>query len=288
MRDAVIVAAVRTPVGKRNGALATVHPVDLSAHVLNALAERAGLADPAEVDDVIWGCVSQVGEQTFDIARNAVLAAGWPQSRAGRHGRQAVRFQPAVGALRRRRPDQRPVRPGGRGRRRVDEPGADGLVARRTRSGPAPGRTRPGPRLADAVRRCRAEPGDRRRDDRRALGPVPRPSSTSSRSARTRRRRPRSTRAGSPRRSPRSSSRTAPSSTPTRASGAAARSRRMAKLKPAFRPDGVIHAGNSSQISDGAAALLMTTSENAARNSASPRSPGCTPPCSPPTTRSSC
>ncbi len=83
MRDAVIVAAVRTPVGKRNGALAGVHPVDLSAHVLNALAERAGLDDPAEVDDVIWGCVSQVGEQTFDIARNAVLAAGWPQSVPG-------------------------------------------------------------------------------------------------------------------------------------------------------------------------------------------------------------
>ena len=82
MRDAVIVAAVRTPVGKRNGALAGVHPVDLSAHVLNALAERAGL-DPAEVDDVIWGCVSQVGEQTFDIARSAVLAAGWPQSVPG-------------------------------------------------------------------------------------------------------------------------------------------------------------------------------------------------------------
>src|ERR1700721_4366063 len=83
MRDAVIVAAVRTPVGKRNGALAGVHPVDLSAHVLNALAERAGLADPAQVDDVIWGCVSQVAEQTFDIARNAVLAAGWPQSVPG-------------------------------------------------------------------------------------------------------------------------------------------------------------------------------------------------------------
>src|SRR6201984_2665184 len=83
MRDAVIVAAVRTPVGKRNGALAGVHPVDLSAHLLNALAERAGLADPADVDDAIWGWVSQVGEQTFDIARNAVLAAGWPQSVPG-------------------------------------------------------------------------------------------------------------------------------------------------------------------------------------------------------------
>ena len=80
--DAVIVAAVRTPVGKRNGGLSGVHPVDLSAHVLNALAERAGVG-PELVDDVIWGCVSQVGEQTFDIARNAVLAAGWPQSVPG-------------------------------------------------------------------------------------------------------------------------------------------------------------------------------------------------------------
>src|SRR6202034_4023882 len=82
MSDAVIVAAVRTPVGKRNGGLAGVHPVDLSAHVLNALAERAGV-DPEVVDDVIWGCVSQVGEQTFDIARNAVLSAGCPQSVPG-------------------------------------------------------------------------------------------------------------------------------------------------------------------------------------------------------------
>ena len=82
MRDAVIVEAVRTPVGKRNGGLSGVHPVDLSAHVLNALAERAGL-DPAGVDDVIWGCVSQVGEQTMDIARTSVLAAGWPESVTG-------------------------------------------------------------------------------------------------------------------------------------------------------------------------------------------------------------
>src|SRR3954469_11048706 len=82
MRDAVIVEAVRTPVGKRNGGLAGVHPTDLSAHVLESLAGRAGL-DPALVDDVIWGCVSQVGEQTFDIARNAVLAAGWPESVPG-------------------------------------------------------------------------------------------------------------------------------------------------------------------------------------------------------------
>jgi acetyl-CoA acyltransferase len=82
VRDAVIVEAVRTPVGKRNGGLSGIHPVDLSAHVLQALAERSGV-DPAVIDDVIWGCVSQVGEQTFDIARNVALAAGWPETVTG-------------------------------------------------------------------------------------------------------------------------------------------------------------------------------------------------------------
>ncbi len=82
MPDAVICAAVRSPVGKRGGGLAGTHPVDLSAHVLNALIERSGI-DPAVVDDVIWGCVSQVGEQTYNIGRNAVLAAGWPESVPG-------------------------------------------------------------------------------------------------------------------------------------------------------------------------------------------------------------
>ena len=82
MRDAVIVDAVRSPVGKRNGILSTVHPVDLSGHVLRALAARTGL-NPAEVDDVIWGCVSQVGEQTGCVGRYAALAAGWPEEIAG-------------------------------------------------------------------------------------------------------------------------------------------------------------------------------------------------------------
>jgi acetyl-CoA acyltransferase len=82
MRDAVIVDAVRTPVGKRNGALSGVHPAALSARVLTALAERTGI-DPAIVDDVVWGCVAQAGEQTMDIARNAVLSAGWPLSVPG-------------------------------------------------------------------------------------------------------------------------------------------------------------------------------------------------------------
>lgn len=82
MRDAVIVEAVRTPVGKRNGGLAGVHPADLSATVLRALVDRTGI-DPSLVDDIVWGCVSQVGEQTFDIARTALLSAGWPETVPG-------------------------------------------------------------------------------------------------------------------------------------------------------------------------------------------------------------
>ncbi len=82
MRDAVIVGAVRTPVGRRNGGLSGVHPVDLSAHVLRSLAERTGF-DPSLVGDVVWGCVSQAGEQSWNIGRNAVLAAGWPESVPG-------------------------------------------------------------------------------------------------------------------------------------------------------------------------------------------------------------
>jgi acetyl-CoA acyltransferase len=78
MRDAVIVEAVRTPVGKRNGGLSTMHPVDLSAVVLGELVRRAGV-DPQLVDDVIWGCVSQIGDQSSNIARFAALAAGWPE-----------------------------------------------------------------------------------------------------------------------------------------------------------------------------------------------------------------
>ncbi|MFB7999293.1 thiolase family protein [Streptomyces sp. NPDC056002] len=82
MRDAVIVDAVRTAVGKRNGSLSKLHSASLSAHVLKALAERMGL-NPALVDDVIWGCAAPVGMQTGCIGRSAVLAAGWPESVPG-------------------------------------------------------------------------------------------------------------------------------------------------------------------------------------------------------------
>jgi acetyl-CoA acyltransferase len=82
MAEAVIVEAVRSAVGKRNGGLSGVHPADLSAQVLNGLVERAGV-DPALVDDVIWGCVMQAGEQAMDIGRTALLAAGWPETVPG-------------------------------------------------------------------------------------------------------------------------------------------------------------------------------------------------------------
>ena len=77
MHQAVIVEAVRSPIGRRNGKLAGVRPDDLAAQVLGAVVERAGV-DPAVVEDVILGCVDQVGEQAFNIARNAALIAGLP------------------------------------------------------------------------------------------------------------------------------------------------------------------------------------------------------------------
>jgi acetyl-CoA acetyltransferase family protein len=92
------VDAVRTPVGRRNGALKDVHPVDLASVPLAALIERNGI-DPARIDDVIMGCVSQTGEQTLNVARNALLAAGFPEEITGvtvdrqcGSGQQAIHF----------------------------------------------------------------------------------------------------------------------------------------------------------------------------------------------------
>ena len=257
MSDAVIVAAVRTPVGKRKGALAGVHPVDLSAHVLNALAERAGLADPAEVDDVIWGCVSQVGEQTFDIARNAVLAAGWPQSVPGvtvdrqcGSSQQSVHFAAAglvsgqydlvvAGGVESmsRVPmgssiGSSPANPSGSSLETVFHGVAPNqgisaeMIAERW------GQTRT---QLDEYSVASHEKAAAAIDEGRFAGqitPVKLDDGTVVDTDEGVRR------------------------------GSTVEG--LAKLKPAFRPDGVIHAGNSSQISDGAAALLMTTSEKAA------------------------
>ena len=106
--DAVIVSAVCTPVGvgkPQKGVLSGIHPVDLSATVLASLMQRSGV-DPALVDDVIWGCASQVGEQGGNVARNAVLAAGFPEDVTGvsidrqcGSSQQAVTFAAAASCL---------------------------------------------------------------------------------------------------------------------------------------------------------------------------------------------
>ena len=82
MRDAVIVDAVRTPVGKRGGKLKDWHPVDLAAHTLKTVVDRNDL-DPALIDDVIMGTVMQTGEQSVNVGRNAALAAGFPEEVPG-------------------------------------------------------------------------------------------------------------------------------------------------------------------------------------------------------------
>src|SRR6266700_643589 len=79
MREAVIVEAVRTPIGKRNGSLKDIHPVDLLVEVLKEMVNRSGV-DPGQIEDNITGCVSQVGEQSVNVARNGWLAAGFPET----------------------------------------------------------------------------------------------------------------------------------------------------------------------------------------------------------------
>jgi acetyl-CoA acyltransferase len=257
MRDAVIVAAVRTPVGKRNGALAGVHPVDLSAHVLNALAERAGLADPAVVDDVIWGCVSQVGEQTFDIARNAVLAAGWPQSVPGvtvdrqcGSSQQSVHFAAAglvsgqydvvvAGGVESmsRVPMGSSIGPA-----RVN-PSGSGLET--VFHGVAPNQGISAEMIAEQWGQSRAQL------DEYSVASHEKAAAAIDGGRFTAQISPVKLEDG-----------TVVNTDEGVRRGSSVES--LAKLKPAFRPDGVIHAGNSSQISDGAAALLMTTSEKAA------------------------
>ena len=255
MSDAVIVAAVRTPVGRRNGGLSGVHPVDLSAHVLNALAERAGVA-PELVDDVIWGCVGQVGEQTFDIARNAVLAAGWPQSVPGvtvdrqcGSSQQSVHFAAAglvsgqydvvvAGGVESmsRVPMGSSIGPGGAnpsgsGLHTVfhDVPPNQGIGAEMVAERWGLSRTQ----LDEYSLASHAKAAAAIDEGRFAgqISPVKLEDGT-----------------------------VVDTDEGVRRGGSV---ESMAKLKPAFKPDGVIHAGNSSQISDGSAALLMMTGEKA-------------------------
>lgn len=253
MRDAVIVEAVRTPVGRRNGGLSSVHPVDLSAYVLQSLAERSGI-DPAQVDDVIWGCVAQVREQALNIGRNAVLSAGWPDSvpatsidRQCGSSQQSVHFA-AAGLI----SGQYDLAVAG---------GVESMsrIPMGTSVGDADGM---GPGFLKRYGITSANQGvgaemiaerwglSRTRLDEFALGSHAKAAAAVD--------------AG------RFAGQIAPVTLPDgtvvdtdegiRRGGTL---ESLGNLKPAFKPDGVIHAGNSSQISDGSAALLMTTSEKA-------------------------
>src|ERR671931_1019526 len=82
MAEALIVEAVRSPIGRRNGTLASVRADELAAQVLSGLAERAGV-EPGAVEDVQMGCVTQIGEQALNVARIATLVAGWPETVCG-------------------------------------------------------------------------------------------------------------------------------------------------------------------------------------------------------------
>jgi acetyl-CoA acyltransferase len=241
-------------VGKRKGALSTVHPVDLSAQVLNALVERSGI-EPRLVGDVIWGCVSQIGDQSSNVARYAVLAAGWPESvpgttvnRACGSSQQALDF--AAHAVMSGQHDV--VVAGGvevMSRVPLGAAGATGMPygpkALDRYSGFSFNQGRSAELIAqkwgfsremlddysaESHRRAAAAQ-DRGDFDAQIVGvPVDGVPVLADEGVR------------------RGTSRDT-----------------LAALKPAFAEDGVLHAGNSSQISDGAAALLVTTREQARR-----------------------
>ena len=253
MREVVIVEAVRTPVGKRNGGLAGQHAADLSALVLNELMERAGVS-PELVDDVIWGCVSQVGDQSSNIGRYAVLAAGWPETipgttvnRACGSSQQALDF--AVQAVMSGQQDV--VVAGGvevmsrvplGAARATGEPYGPKALARYDGFGFNQG--------ISAEKIAQKWNLSRTRLDEYSVRSHELAAAAQDAGAFTTQLMPIFTDDGG-----------VVSADEGIRRGTTVE--KLAGLKPAFTEDGVIHAGNSSQISDGAAALLVMTTENA-------------------------
>jgi acetyl-CoA acyltransferase len=249
LRETVIVEAVRTPVGKRSGGLSGMHAADLSAVVLNELIERTAI-EPDIVDDVIWGCVSQVGDQSSNIARYSVLAAGWPESipgttvnRACGSSQQAVDF--AVQAVM-------------SGQQDVVVAGGVEVMSRVPLGAARAGGMPYGPKVLAryddfsfnqgiSAEKIAVKWGFSR-------GQLDEYSASSHE------------RAAAAADSGAFDAQLVPVWVDNHRVAADEGIRRgttvqkLAGLKPAFVDDGVIHAGNSSQISDGAAALLVTTS----------------------------
>jgi acetyl-CoA acyltransferase len=261
MPEAVIVDAVRTPIGKRKGALADVHPVDLSAAVLQALVQRTGI-DPELVDDVLWGCVNQVGDQAAQIGRYAVLAAGWPESVAAATinracGSSQSSFDFAAGMVMAGQYDlvvaggvESMTRvPLGAGRELGRPYGP--LVRERYAADLTSGEF-PGGDFNQGVgaERIAAKWGfSRRQLDEYASRSHELAAAATDRGAF----------AGQLATVP-----GAPEFSADEGLRRGTTADTLAKLKPSFREDGVIHAGNASQISDGASAVLITTPERAA------------------------
>jgi acetyl-CoA acyltransferase len=253
MRETVIVEAVRTAVGKRNGGLSGMHAADLSAVVLNELLERAAVG-PEIVDDVIWGCVSQVGDQSSNIGRYAVLAAGWPESipgttvnRACGSSQQALDF--AVQAVMSGQQDV--VVAGG-----VEVMSRVPLGAARATGMPY------GPKVLARYDDFSFNQGLSAEMIAKKWGFSR--SQLDEYSARSHER------AAAAQVSGAFTEQIVPVFTDGDEGAVVVADEgvrrgtsveKLAALKPAFVDDGVIHAGNSSQISDGAAALLVTTSE---------------------------
>jgi acetyl-CoA acyltransferase len=252
MPDAVIVEAVRTPIGKRNGALAEVHPVELSALVLSELVRRTGI-DPAEIDDVQWGCVTQLGDQSSNVGRFAVLAAGWPQTVP------AVTVNHACGSSQQALDhaayavmsgQQELVVAGG-----VETMSRVPLGAARESGLPYGPTARKRYGGGDFNQGTGAELiAERWGLSRRALDEYSAESHAKAAAAID---------YGALQIQTVAVQTENGSVTVDEGLRRGTTADTLAGLKPSFRPDGVIHAGNASQISDGAAALLVTTPERA-------------------------
>jgi acetyl-CoA acyltransferase len=254
-RDAVVVDAVRTPVGRRAGGLSGSHPVDLSAHVLDALVARTGL-DPALVEDVVWGCVSQTGEQAVNVGRNAALAAGWPEDVVGvtldrqcGSSQQAVHFA-AAGVI----SGQYDVAVAGG----VESMSRVPMLCTVTQGPGLPFGPRMTARYADVgglVPQGESAEiiAERWQLSRTELDEIAVRSHANAASAAD---------------SGGFDGELAPVGDVVADEGIrrGTSAETLAGLRTVFRADGVVTAGNSSQISDGAAALLITTSEVAARH----------------------
>jgi len=268
MRDVVIVEAVRTPMGKRNGGLSGVHPVTMGAQVLKEVVSRAGIS-PDSVEDVVYGCVSQVGEQTGNVGRLVVLAAGFPITIPGATvDRQCGSAQAAIHfAANLIQAEVADVVVGGGVESMSRIPMGSSFVQGQLGSPwprevleafPDEGLQNQGLAAEEIAQRWGIS-----REDADALGVI-----SQSRAAAARE-------AGHFQKEITPIEVTIEGAAGVISQDEGIRSgttmEALATLKPSFKPDGILHAGNSSQITDGAAAVLLMSAEKARELGVKPR-----------------